>query len=368
MVGDLLSASPCEVLVGSASSFVASFLDTVQAVSAARRLMRLVQGFSQASKAVRLQGCFILSTAEEGNLEVESQLKQLPPVLALAHNGLLLVVGSLYESARSIPGLRFEALLVEWLKPETNSLYQPVMQLMPPAVECRPQLPIASEFASPAFVADMSVTGRINAVVSPPATEPVMPAGREIAEYSRIQRSAGRTFPLSWIALGCAAVVMLAAIAFRFSGSRSPQHPAASPPPLVQPAPVPAPPVSATVPLHPSPPPQQPKVVATPVQPKPQVSARDVAPPKRPASNPPPPKSVHPIETGGGTTTVSGEKSGTAFSPDEIKFYLQQADKDSGDGKYNVAINIYNTVLQHDPSNAQAKEGLARAIANRDSK
>src|ERR1035441_3208363 len=60
MVGDLLSASPCEVRDGSSSSVAASFADMAQAVTAARRLRRLVQEFSRVSKSGHLGGCFLL--------------------------------------------------------------------------------------------------------------------------------------------------------------------------------------------------------------------------------------------------------------------------------------------------------------------
>jgi hypothetical protein len=53
------------------------------------------------------------------------------------------------------------------------------------------------------------------------------------------------------------------------------------------------------------------------------------------------------------------------FSPAEIDILIARADKDTGDGKFDKAIEEYNTVLNQDPFNALAKKGLAKAIHNK---
>jgi hypothetical protein len=53
------------------------------------------------------------------------------------------------------------------------------------------------------------------------------------------------------------------------------------------------------------------------------------------------------------------------YSPVEINQIIARADKLSGDGNYDSAINLYNTVLKQDSKNLQARRGLDRAISNR---
>jgi hypothetical protein len=163
-------------------------------------------------------------------------------------------------------------------------------------------------------------------------------------------------------------VVVLAVIAIRISGSRRSLHPAAQALPVAQPVSTSPAVAPRNVVISPTPgvAAQEPKTVAKPDQPNAQ-DLRGAVKAKRKASN-----SAHDQAADEGDTGADGAKkdgahrTGITFSPDEINRLIALADRESGDGKFDGAISTYKIVLKHDPSNARAKEGLARAIRNRD--
>jgi hypothetical protein len=55
---------------------------------------------------------------------------------------------------------------------------------------------------------------------------------------------------------------------------------------------------------------------------------------------------------------------GITYTPAEITSLLARAEKDAGNGNYDRAILEYKTVLGQEPANAQAKQGLAKALYN----
>ncbi len=57
---------------------------------------------------------------------------------------------------------------------------------------------------------------------------------------------------------------------------------------------------------------------------------------------------------------------GMTFTSAELNALVAMADRDSGNGQFDKAIREYQAVLKREPGNVQAKEGLARAIRNRD--
>jgi hypothetical protein len=382
MVGDLLSATPCEVRAGPFSAIMASFVELTLAVKAAWRLRRLVQGFSQASKTGRVGGCFILSSLQDARPELEVPLVQRFPVLTRGPSGQVLLVGSLCESVRAIPGLQCEVVSDEWMTPEAIRLYRVVMQLSvpvqmegyveepidcwAPAVGGMPQVVEGLETAVPAVVAEAPAMNQIMQVAAPLAAQPAMPAGQEIAGFYRTQTSARRSLPLRWIAVGCAAAVALAAIAIRVSSSRKSEAPIVQSPALVRPAPASSEVVPAKAAISPSPAAsvtvEEPKTAG---KPNPQ-DVRD-AKAKRKEASATKDTSGDVGDTGGDAKKDGADKTGISFSPEEINQMIALADRESGDGKFDEAISTYSIVLKHDRSNARAKEGLARAIKNRDS-
>jgi hypothetical protein len=383
MVRDLLSASPCEVRDGSSSSIMASFIEPALAVKTAWRLRRLVQGFSQASTTGYLGGCFILSSLEEAHPEPEISLVERFPVLTQGHSGQVLFVGTLCESARAIPGLQFEAVSDEWMTPEAIRLYRAVLQLSAPvqmegyvegpiecwapAVESKPQVVECEEIAVQAVDAEAPALDQIMELAAELAAQPVMPASQEIGGFYRAQTFARRNSPLRWVAVGCAVVVALAAIAIRVSISRKSEAPVVQSPTLVRTAPASPKVVPAKAAIS-----SNPATTVTDEGPKaapnsnPQ-DVREVAKAKHKASSSTKGPSGGEGDTGGDAKKDGGDKTGIIFSPDEINRTIALADRESGDGKFDDAIRTYRIVLKHDPSNARAKEGMARAIRNRDS-
>ena len=57
---------------------------------------------------------------------------------------------------------------------------------------------------------------------------------------------------------------------------------------------------------------------------------------------------------------------GLTFTPAEISSLIAHADRDSGNGDFDKAISEYRLVLSREPSNELAKQGLARAIRNKE--
>jgi hypothetical protein len=385
MVVDLLGASPCVVRDGYQSPIHASFTETPQAVKAAWRLRRLVRGFSEASRAGRLGACFILSNLAETHPEVPL-LKRFP-VLTKVNSGQVLLVGSLCESMREVPGFRFEAVSDEWMTPEVVG-YGSVLQLCPPlqmdgyvaepsdhwapAVETKSQTPVVEEVPPPTVATKAVMVEEITVVAPRPVAESVVGplAHAETQGFSGTKRAARGMTRFAWIGLGCAAVVALTTIAIRVSSSRRSEAPAPQPPAVVRsisstPTAVPA---KMEVPSSPSSPVKadEPTAVLKPGK----LDARDV----RDAANA--------IRKGTGLgkgQAIDGEdaaadgrkggvdRTGITFSSDEINRTIALADRESGDGKFDDAIRTYRIVLKHDPSNARAREGLERAIRNKQS-
>jgi len=222
MVVDLLSATPCEVRDDPSSPVMASFMEPALAVKAAWRLRRLVQGFSQASKTGRVGGCFILSSLEDARFELEVPLVQRFPVLTRGHSGHVLLVGSLCESVRAIPGLRFEAVSDEWMTPEAIRLYRVVLQLSvpvqmegyveepiecwAPAIESTPQVAEVEKTAVPAAVAEAPAMGQILEVAAPFAAEPGEPGDRGILPRTRFREAhLAATLDRGGLCSGCGA-------------------------------------------------------------------------------------------------------------------------------------------------------------------
>jgi hypothetical protein len=328
-----------------------------------------VQGFSQASKNGHLGGCFILSNLED--TEPEVPLVQRFPGLTRGHSGQVLLVGSLCESVRGIPGLRFEAVSNEWMTPEAIRVYSEVLELSAPiqmegvegptecwvpAVEAMPQIAEREETWVPPLVAEAPATERAATVELPmavarDAAAPPPPGngtGQDIAGFSRTKVAAERKFPLRWIAVGGAAVVVVAAVAMIVPRSKK-QEPSAK-----QAIPVATDPVPTVKPVAPPPLPVAPPVpvaVEKPVKPK------VAEPPQVPAAK----------RKDAASEPDTGRPGDLKFTADEISRMLSMADKDAGDGDYDRAIREYDTALKYDPSNARAKEGRARAIRNKGS-
>ncbi len=375
MVGDLIAAVGGEFRESSTTSISASFPETVHAVNAARRLQRLVRGFSRASGERPLYACFTVTNLKEADADADPDPSVLSCIDSVkqTQSGEVLFLGGICETVKSIPGLQFKTPAGAPLsrKPEQPPT---ILQLLPPehmegfvneAVEIprkEERLPLTT---SPSTVPDQPVLALPAAAVqksAAPVAIPRIAATKADSISGDIPNSLSMKINPRWAIIGVSSVAVLASILifspiFKSSPKPAPNQPQTTtgattesttgarigatttanptPSPVLQP-----PPPSGPIKSEPT------KAAAKPVEPAP------AHPGKESANEEPRP----PAPRGGLAVT---------FDQHEIDLLIARADKDTGDGKYDQAIREYNTVLSQDPSNALAKRGLAKALHNK---
>jgi hypothetical protein len=174
----------------------------------------------------------------------------------------------------------------------------------------------------------------------------------EVSSFARHQPVNQRKFSLRWV-LAAAAAISFAIVLFSVF-ERKPAPPAAA---AVHPSEVVAPSTVTAAPV--------PSTTLTPL--KPQTATSAVI-----AANKRKEKKTSSSELVAAESEAKAEKDKAragvlGFSPAEISSLLAKADQDAGDGRYDRAIFEYQTILKSEPGNAQAKDGLARAIRNKGS-
>jgi hypothetical protein len=346
MLGDLVAATSGELRGSSSAGLSAAYASARQAVAAVRHMQRLVHGFTEAAASPAPGGVyasFTLRYADDAVVQ-PAATTSLPRPEAEP----VLLLGRLCGDAGSIPGLQFK---------ETNlARGGKVMELLPPAypaAQARPSAlppPAPKASAAPAAAragtptdAPRAATASFSAVVRKPDDLPAPRNTRMIA-----------------ILAGVAAVIVLIVVALvmRSSGKAKPETPIAATPastaagpsePAAEKSGPPArlPETSGTpaAVTHTPATPAKPKSAATPAAPTPTTEGDKAAKEKE----------TPPAPSGGPTLT---------FSNSEIAQMIAKADKLSGDGSYDRAILLYNTVLRQDRKNAQALAGLQRATRN----
>jgi hypothetical protein len=393
MIADLLSISGCVMREEGPGLYSANFQDAVQAVRAARHLQRMIRGFCSGTEPGCVNGCVALANAEEPEPTLDLSLLHQTQVLQPAQPGQILLVGALCESARLIPGLQFHPLSGGVVAPDRSRRPRQVLHLLPPA----------SGQASGPDAADQPIQYRITATGSrkrvttaeivaqsaartPTAEAPLIAHRKGDAAvstgYGRDEEGARKKkVQTLWIAAGgVAAAAIVAGVVFLGSshkaaapaaatpvaGPKVVEAPAAATPPAVQPpATVPAVPPTR---VDPPPPPH----VAPPVAPAAaSADGTDVPKPltakqkrEQERAEAREKKKAAAEEADGDPKPPSGA---SLISPAEIPSLLASAEKDAGDGNYARAILKYKSILKSQPSNAAAKEGLRRAMSNRDS-
>ena len=402
MVADLLQVRGGEPRESGAGLIAASFPDAVQAVNAARNLQRLLQGFARAWPGGALGGCTILARMDEAGGGIDAGLLRGNQALQQTHPGQVLFVGGLCEAARSIPGLKFHSFSGTGLGPAANGVGRQVLHLLapehmegfveepfeprvlaeegrPPAMEvaARPLPPSGATAAPPAHAAvSTPVSAKSPAAGSTevpfrttrtmPAVQAALAERNEIGAFSREEKTARGGFS-RWAIVGGAAAVLLAGVLILTSVLRRSSHATAAP---AQPASGPA----------------TPAPVANPA-PAADAGKSDSGAPASETRTPPP--QVASAKTKGsdaargkGTThaAAAGQQEaaepaeethgarGLTFTPAEISSLIAHADKDSGDGKFDKAIQEYRIVLRQDPANEAATRGLQKALYNKEHK
>jgi hypothetical protein len=372
MVGDLLSVTGGEIRNSSSSSLSASFRDTVQAVNAARRLQRLVRGFSSASAEGPLYACFILTSAKETEDETDTDLHNSIAAVKQTQPAAVLFVGGICEAARSIPGLQFKDSDTNLLADGSDTHHRTMLQLLPPVhmegyvdepivttVRVERKKPPAA-FVPPAgqpFVSSEvppATKRKTASAVAAPAIKSISASGSEAGAPLDIDTSLPLKINPRWAIIGVSTVVLVASVLIFSPLLKGPSPPAPNQP---HPAPPGGEKTSAPPPI-----PQGNENTATP--PKPEITTK-----------PPTPVSAKQSEPAHARTSkepnsdepkpVRGGQHGVTFSPAEIDLLIARADKDTGDGNYDRAIQEYTTVLNQDPSNALAKKGLQKALRNK---
>jgi hypothetical protein len=360
LVSDLLAAEGDEVHETAPGLLAASFRSTAHAVTAARHIQRLATGYSRASAAVPLRSCVTLTRVQEaGNGDGPRGLQQ-------AHTGQVLLVGGICEAARSIPGLQF-AELAEGLR------------LLPPVhmegyVDEALEITAPIEVSAPAPEVEEAAWEQVAeppAAMQPEATMPVRgtSAAWPAASVSAGREAEGKPGVPRWAIFGVAGVVVAAIVAavVVFSHSSS-SHSAPAPEQIAAPANVEGPALAPA-----APPPAGPAKAQSPAKQAGVAATQQKAPDGNAAGSAtgpaagsagsavPAPAAEEPAAE---PAEPQGNVHGITYTAAEITSLIARAQKDSGNGNYDRAILEFRTVLNQDPSNAEAKQGLARALYN----
>ncbi len=361
MVGDLLTTAGGEFRTSSTTSISAWFAETLQAVSAARRMQRLVRGFSRASVDGPLYACFTLTIGIDSGIEDDETLHNSIHAVRQNDSQDVFFAGSICEVANSIPGLQFKVpLSVSVASPDTAQYA--ILQLLPPAfmegfaeeplvrTEGRKSIAqdIAPEFALP------PEPPRSQDEAGPIRPKPAPVATRQLDPPATLSDSLPMKISPRWAIIGFSTVGLVASILIFSPLFKTSPHAAAPPQPSASGTEKASPPPAAKTTPQP-----EPKTNPTPA-PVLRVDAPKPPPPAAPkqpesARTRPAPEEPRPMRSSSAVT----------FSPAEIDLLIASADKDTGNGNYDKAIKEYTTVLNEDPSNALAKKGLAKALHNK---
>jgi hypothetical protein len=376
MVADLLQVRGGELRESTAGSIAATFSDAAVAVNAARNLQRLVQGFASAWQGGVLGGCTTLSFGSDAGDGVSAAELRGNSLLEQVHPGQVVLLGSLCDAARAIPGLEFRALAGVALSHGRKAL-----QLLPPrrmegyidepfvprAVSVEPVVSAAETVQPqpmtprpPAYVLVSPPSGKSAAVA---ATAPISGSMRavppvvanEIGAFSRKEKTSGVGLS-RWVLLGGAAAAVVGCVLLFMHGSKKAS-------PVVTPAQQSEPTQTVTEPAgNPVQAISDSRAVVTPVV---SAKAKDSAR-RKDASHP----ATAPAQAEAATTPAPAEEThagrGITFSPAEISLIIAHADKDSGNGNFDKAIEEYRSVLSREPANELAKRGLQRALYNKE--
>lgn len=360
MVEDLLRAARGEIRGGPEAAISASFKDIWEAIRAVRYLQRLVHGYGLTSPSGPLAACYTLAAPQDEDRLREAVTLNLQNAQAQNETRRALVVGSLCAEAKGVSGLVLKDFFL-FAKDEDESSFNTLELLTPAGMPNFPEAAINRAASRPETPAT-SQGPPSSTHGSRPGTEASSPAVgvRPMAQRApwksairRLQSLFTRSkAPRWWIGLGATGLILILLIVGalmkvgRFglrqdSGYHSAK--AALPPP--QAAPLENKPVQVI-----------------------QNGDAVVRTPHSERNKPPSVEKNQAIKSNQrdlkkNDTDATDDKtcaSSVSFDLREAENMIQQADRDSGDGKYEEAIRIYNRVLCHFRSNAAAKRGLER--------
>jgi len=332
MISDLILNSSGTIQACSDNAVCASYGSTRQAIAAVRKLCGLIDGFSSTADTAAVHAAFTLCHAGDGENPSHRDLSQTEPQRVL-------LIGTICQAARTIPGLQFRELPAPSTAPHCTTI-----ELLTPSHHVRSVVPKTAAVTAPAPIAKPTP-----ATVPPQKSATPPPAALPVRTPSTAPQQSNpapdpRRRMRIFAGAGVAGLVAIGGIIFALRPAVKPQPAAPLTTVAAAPAVTPQPQPATVVPVAPVSKP------STPAEPRKQ-------PPPQPKVKQPTPPEEH---------ETPPSSSGVTFSPDEIRRMIASADKLAGDGHYDRAITLYDAVLKVDRKNAAALAGRQRAVYNRD--
>jgi hypothetical protein len=352
MLADLIAASAASDSTDNEGVLSATMPTSLQAVILASRAQKLADAYSQYPNAALR----CLSIAVFSGVAEESALRKY--LKASNRSGQVLLAGTTFKQLESMPGFQMRKVPVSsGQKLELHELVLPTSDRPAPTAARTKSVTSVSQPSAfnPLAEAKTTIiqTGHTSQVTRTSETPVIVHRKDEEAAGGGSKK----------IVIGAIAAVLLigAGIAVKMSGgSHSAGSPVETKPPVSAPAETggstPAP-VAAT----PAPASKADAPVPAMSAKEKKAAAKAAAAPKLDLPEEPKPQ----VKTAEPKPEVVVSRGGSGFSADQIRSILDKADTLAGNGKYDEAIRNYNVVLQNDPGNSRAREGKARAIANK---
>jgi len=343
LTADLIASSEGEPVSSDGGVLVTSFHSDHQAISAARRLQWAMQGFAESRDLQGISVVVLVHSAEE--LSTGPEGDSLRAALDHATGGQILLTEKASQFFEDLPGFASQTLdgtglrELQWRSPDSHS----------------------TRAADDEWLNNNIRSDRDEPIPEPPAPEPEW-SSRSSAEEEHGAGSGLSNPKVRWAIGGMLAAALVGGgIFFFMSGKPKPVEVVA----VVPPDGTPQPPVThpADNP-HAIPPPSGPGSGSAPVggktpkptkpkPPKPEGGGGD-----QPKPVPPPePKPVPPPEP----KPEPRPRANCNLDPGEYDKYLKGADNALGNGDTGTAKRKYTSVLNCDPGNARARDGLRKA-------
>ena len=350
MIADLVAASHGRTAVEIPAAMAAHFDNSLQALVAAKRIQTAILEFLSCRPGDSEGAAILLHPPAATGFSVTMAQS----ALRLAESGQIILSQEVAKRFQDLPGIELRAVPALTTGGTEHAglselLWASKERMASLRSTVRADAPTANVGAS------MGATMIVNRPGAGPEISPHEPAGRDsafeetIAEFEEHQSF---ITPLK-MAIGAIAIVLLIVGLVLFhpwSASKVQQKQQAPETPTAETpvTPVPSPDVS------PQPPPTAQPVEALPAKPQP--------PPVKPHKEPSPAREKDklkkqedaPIQGFEGNSTYDG------MTHKDIQRLLQWARSDAGNGNYTKAAQEYRVILQLDPSNADAKEGLRK--------
>lgn len=387
MVTDFLSVRNGIPRGGASESLSAFFPDAVLAVKTARQLERLLRGYCSALPP----GCVgaVIALMAQAELPVQIDLPLLSQMQALEVGSpvRVLLVGSLCESMRGIPGLQFRPMSGGMVSLDDQGLAREVMLLQPPSdlgeMKYEPIVPAPKKTLDSLDTevaggqSPVSTLGNSN-IDAPRSTTSTHNAALVNSRARSTDATVERKSSMQRVVLGCVAAIVIVAVGLSLALRQPspPQGEVHTAPPAPKQSAQPADSTAVISPvsragkvtvLPPTPPEKVPVSVAKSVTPQKSTGKNAAENKVSEASHARQPK-VDEADDSDDSPKKTATKTVGLFSHADILELIAKAERDSGNGNYDAAISTFQTALKYEPGNVAAKAGLDKAKRNRDSR